>query len=395
MSRFYVNLVVFCAMCCRFSVLSYPQGAPVRTESCVNLQPVHTDPLSNQPVQNQKGTTKPYRILVSQQQYQTCTTTQQCGLQPLQVSIQGQGGLFRGFIVQARTPSGGSRSWGQFFPLQTGDSKVCLDPGTRHEGPSPVCIEKGYIRIDGKTTPEQRNYFCNKFQTKDSLRVAILSICAANAGLNLSAASLVIFGELFWNPGVLVQAEDRAHRMGQRDMVNVHYLVAKGTADDHLWPLVQKKLEVLSKAGLSKEDFSSADTKTMKDSRQSDLMQFFEESFMEDSFDETTSPENDQTQPTKSMTNQNSTDQKGTNQKEGVKLKTNQNLFNFFGAPKDQSKSVSAAGVISKEGTSTKGTSQTAEGLVQEEGEGSLFEDSVWLDELEDLEEPQVKKPKR
>ena len=78
-----------------------------------------------------------------------------------------------------------------------------------------------------------------------------------------------------------------------------------------------------------------------------------------------------------------------------MKPKTNQNLFNFFGAPKDQSKSVSAAGVISKEGTSTKGTSQTAEGLVQEEGEGSLFEDSDWLDELEDLEEPQVKKPKR
>ena len=63
-------------------------------------------------------------------------------------------------------------------------------------------IEKGYIRIDGKTTPEQRNYFCNKFQTKDSLRAAILSIFAANAGLNLLAASLVIFGELFWNPGV-------------------------------------------------------------------------------------------------------------------------------------------------------------------------------------------------
>lgn len=40
------------------------------------------------------------------------------------VSIQGQGGLFRGFIVQARTPNGGSRSWGQFIPLQTGDSKV-------------------------------------------------------------------------------------------------------------------------------------------------------------------------------------------------------------------------------------------------------------------------------
>ena len=78
-----------------------------------------------------------------------------------------------------------------------------------------------------------------------------------------------------------------------------------------------------------------------------------------------------------------------------MKPKTNQNLFNFFGAPKDQSKSVSTTAVISKEGTSTKGTSKTAEGLVEEEGEGSLFEDSDWLDELEDLEEPQVKKPKR
>ncbi|XP_078321466.1 SWI/SNF-related matrix-associated actin-dependent regulator of chromatin subfamily A-like protein 1 [Crassostrea virginica] len=238
-------------------------------------------------------------------------------------------------------------------------------------------IEKGYIRIDGKTTPEQRNYFCNKFQTKDSLRVAILSIFAVNAGLNLSAVSLLIFGELFWNPGVLVQAEDRAHRMRQRDMVNVHYLVARGTADDHLWPLVQKKLEVLSKAGLSKEDFSSADTKTMKDSRQSDLMQFFEESFMEDSFDETTSPENNQTQPTETMTNQNSTDQKVTNQKEGMTWSVETSSFYRCG------------------GNQYKGTSQTAEGLVQEEGEGSLFEDSDWLDELEDLEEPQVKKPKR
>ncbi|XP_052683888.1 ferric-chelate reductase 1-like isoform X1 [Crassostrea angulata] len=124
MFRLCVSFAVFCVLCCKFSVLSYPQGAPVRTESCINLQPIHMDPLTSQQVPNQQGTTRPYRILVSQQQYQTCTSNQQCGLQPLQVSIQGQGGLFRGFIVQARTPNGGSRSWGQFIPLQTGDSKV-------------------------------------------------------------------------------------------------------------------------------------------------------------------------------------------------------------------------------------------------------------------------------
>ncbi|XP_056007076.1 protein let-653-like isoform X1 [Ostrea edulis] len=124
MIQVYIYFVIFFVLCYEYSVLAYPQGAPVRTESCVNLQPVHVDPLTNQQVRNQQGQTRPYRILVSQQQYQACTSTQQCGLQPLQVSIQGQGGLFRGFIIQARTPNGGSRSWGQFIPLQTGDSKV-------------------------------------------------------------------------------------------------------------------------------------------------------------------------------------------------------------------------------------------------------------------------------
>jgi len=59
-----------------------------------------------------------------------------------------------------------------------------------------------YIRIDGRTSPEQRNHFCRKFQENPNIKMAILSITAANAGINLSAASLVVFGELFWNPGV-------------------------------------------------------------------------------------------------------------------------------------------------------------------------------------------------
>lgn len=58
----------------------------------------------------------------------------------------------------------------------------------------------------------------------------------------------------------MIQAEDRAHRIGQRDSVFVQYLMAKGTADDHLWPLIQSKLDVLHKAGLSKDNFTDADT---------------------------------------------------------------------------------------------------------------------------------------
>ncbi|TRY72759.1 hypothetical protein TCAL_00987 [Tigriopus californicus] len=112
-----------------------------------------------------------------------------------------------------------------------------------------------FIRIDGNTSSEARNKHCDQFQRDDRTKVALLSITAANAGLTLTAAHLVVFAELFWNPGILTQAEDRAHRIGQSDSVTIQYLVAKGTADDELWPLLQKKLDVLNKAGLSKDNF--------------------------------------------------------------------------------------------------------------------------------------------
>lgn len=59
-----------------------------------------------------------------------------------------------------------------------------------------------YIRIDGSVPSDVRKQLCNHFQEQDSCQVAILSIKAANTGLTLTAAHLVIFAELYWNPGV-------------------------------------------------------------------------------------------------------------------------------------------------------------------------------------------------
>lgn len=59
-----------------------------------------------------------------------------------------------------------------------------------------------FIRIDGNTTSEQRKYFIDKFQFDDNYKCAILSITAANAGITLTAAQLVLFAELHWNPSV-------------------------------------------------------------------------------------------------------------------------------------------------------------------------------------------------
>uniref|UniRef100_A0A6Q2Z2M5 SWI/SNF-related matrix-associated actin-dependent regulator of chromatin subfamily A-like protein 1 n=1 Tax=Esox lucius TaxID=8010 RepID=A0A6Q2Z2M5_ESOLU len=112
------------------------------------------------------------------------------------------------------------------------------------------------IRIDGSTPSSDRQQLCDWFQSTEKSCVAVLSITAANMGITLHSAALVVFAELFWNPGVLIQAEDRVHRIGQTSNVDIHYLVAKGTADDYLWPMIQEKMNVLEQVGLSESNFS-------------------------------------------------------------------------------------------------------------------------------------------
>jgi len=143
-------------------------------------------------------------------------------------------------------------------------------------------LKIGFIFIDGTVSSSDRKTRVDKFQTDDSTRVAVLSITAANAGITLTAAQLVVFAELFWNPGILTQAEDRAHRIGQTDSVVIQYLVARETADDVLWPMIQKKLEVLNKAGLSKDNFEESESKIMEDTQQHRIEDFFKADIKEE-----------------------------------------------------------------------------------------------------------------
>ncbi|XP_064443097.1 SWI/SNF-related matrix-associated actin-dependent regulator of chromatin subfamily A-like protein 1 isoform X4 [Mirounga angustirostris] len=145
-----------------------------------------------------------------------------------------------------------------------------------------------YIRIDGSTSSADREDLCQQFCLFEKHAVAVLSITAANMGLTFSSADLVVFAELFWNPGVLLQAEDRVHRIGQSSSVSIHYLVARGTADDYLWPLIQEKIKVLGEAGLSETNFSEMTEATnylYKDPKQQKIYDLFQKSFEEDGSD--------------------------------------------------------------------------------------------------------------
>jgi hypothetical protein len=123
--------------------------------------------------------------------------------------------------------------------------------------------KKPHIRIDGSTPSSQRQALVDLFQTTPTCRVAVLSITAAGVGLTLTAASNVFFAELFYNPGALMQAEDRAHRIGQNDTVNVQYLVARNTIDEHLFRILNTKIAVLGETldGVSGRQLELNDSK--------------------------------------------------------------------------------------------------------------------------------------
>ncbi|NWS95751.1 ZRAB3 endonuclease, partial [Mionectes macconnelli] len=101
-----------------------------------------------------------------------------------------------------------------------------------------------YIRIDGSVPSAERIHLVNQFQKDPETRVAILSIQAAGQGLTFTAATHVVFAELYWDPGHIKQAEDRAHRIGQSSSVNIHFLMAKGTMDTLMWAMLNRKAKV-------------------------------------------------------------------------------------------------------------------------------------------------------
>ncbi|XP_022531537.2 chromodomain-helicase-DNA-binding protein 1-like isoform X1 [Astyanax mexicanus] len=101
----------------------------------------------------------------------------------------------------------------------------------------------GYERLDGSVRGEERNLAIKNFKTKDTF-IFLLSTKAGGVGLNLTAADTVIFVDSDFNPQNDLQAEARAHRIGQERAVKVIRLLGKDTVEEIIYSRAMSKLQL-------------------------------------------------------------------------------------------------------------------------------------------------------
>ncbi|CAC5413286.1 BTAF1 [Mytilus coruscus] len=101
-----------------------------------------------------------------------------------------------------------------------------------------------YLRLDGSVPANNRHNIVNRFNNDPSIDVLLLTTHVGGLGLNLTGADTVIFVEHDWNPMKDLQAMDRAHRIGQKKVVNVYRLITRGTLEEKIMGLQKFKMTI-------------------------------------------------------------------------------------------------------------------------------------------------------
>ena len=118
-----------------------------------------------------------------------------------------------------------------------------------------------YLRLDGSVPANMRHSIVSKFNNDPSIDLLLLSTSVGGLGLNLTGADTVIFVEHDWNPMKDLQAMDRAHRIGQKKVVNVYRLITRNTLEEKIMSLQQFKIHT-AKSVISDDNSSLASMQT-------------------------------------------------------------------------------------------------------------------------------------
>ncbi|KQK15412.1 DNA annealing helicase and endonuclease ZRANB3 [Brachypodium distachyon] len=124
------------------------------------------------------------------------------------------------------------------------------------DGVQVFLCEKGinFVRIDGSSLPRERKEAVDSFRSNPEVKVVVIGITAGGVGLDFSSAQNVVFLELPRSSSELLQAEDRAHRRGQTNAVNIYIFCAKNTSDESHWLHLNQSLFRVSSVMNGKKD---------------------------------------------------------------------------------------------------------------------------------------------
>lgn len=102
------------------------------------------------------------------------------------------------------------------------------------------------VTISGDDSAKHRQESVDSFQKNDSVRLIVCSLKAGGVGITLTESSNVAFVEYGWTPADHDQAEDRCHRIGQKDSVMCYYFTGLGTVDEDIYELIEQKRQVVA-----------------------------------------------------------------------------------------------------------------------------------------------------
>jgi SWI/SNF-related matrix-associated actin-dependent regulator 1 of chromatin subfamily A len=109
-------------------------------------------------------------------------------------------------------------------------------------------LGKEAVKVTGSVNMTARQEAVDRFQNDPSCLFFIGNIKAAGVGITLTAASHVVFAEITYTPADLLQAEDRAHRIGQKESVLVQHLVLEGSIDSNMARSIVAKMGIIDQA---------------------------------------------------------------------------------------------------------------------------------------------------
>lgn len=124
-----------------------------------------------------------------------------------------------------------------------------------------------YLRLDGST--KNRQEVVDEFNNNENIKVFLISLKAGGVGLNLTSANAVFLYDPWWNPMAEKQAVDRAHRIGQKNTVNIYKFITKNSIEEKILKLQERKGNLF-------ENLVTENTDFFKRLEWEDLMELFD-----------------------------------------------------------------------------------------------------------------------